>query len=596
MFVDFEAKDNKARAIPLNNLINGSYLWIMLEKKWILKPEPNPETINELRESLSVHPSLCLLLAQRGISTFEEAKKFFRPNKQLIYDPLLMKNMPEAVARIGEAFGNGEKIMIYGDYDVDGTTAVAMVYSFFKDFYDNLLYYVPDRYTEGYGISYQSIDIAVDEEVSLIIALDCGIKAIEKVKYAKEKGIDYIICDHHLPGEEVPDGIILNPKQKDCPYPFKELSGAGVGFKLLQAFCKENDIEIQKANEYLDLLAISIGADMVPIVDENRVLAQYGMQKLNEQPTLGIRAILKQAKIDREVNMRDIGFAIGPRINAAGRIAHASKAVELLITDCSVEAEDGSEDVSLDNAERKILDAETTKEALSILHSNDDHQLKKSTVVYNENWHKGILGIVCNRIQEHYYRPTIVLTKSGEHFTGSARSVNGYHLYNALNQCADLLESFGGHAFAAGMTLRPENLEEFVSRFENIVANSITDEQLIPTVEIDIDLPLNEVKAGFFKILNQFEPFGIGNEQPIFRCKEVKALPNLRVVGRDHLKMDIVEAENPSVRIPAIAFNQVKHFDHISRGKPFQICYSLEINEWNGNKSLQANIRDIKIN
>lgn len=567
----------------------------MLEKTWILKPEPNENEVKQLQNDLGIHASLCELLVQRGIKTFEEAKSFFRPNKQLIHDPFVMKNMTEAVNRIGEAFGNGEKIMIYGDYDVDGTTAVAMVYSFFSEFYENLIYYVPDRYAEGYGISYQSITYAGENDVSLIIALDCGIKAIEKVAYAKEKGIDYIICDHHLPGEKVPDGIILNPKQSDCNYPFKELSGAGVGFKLLQAFCKANDMEIQKANEFLDLLAISIGADMVPIVDENRVLAQYGMQKLNEQPTLGIKAILNQAKIDREVNMRDIGFAIGPRINAAGRIAHASKAVELLITDCSISAEDGSEDVSLDNAERKILDAETTKEALSILVSDNAHQDKKSTVIYNENWHKGILGIVCNRLQENYYRPTIVLTKSGEFFTGSARSVKGYNLYNAINQCAHLLESFGGHAFAAGLTIKPENLEEFIQSFESIVSNSITTEQLIPTVEVDLNLPLNEINAGFFKILNQFEPFGIGNDQPIFSCAEVKALPNLRVVGKDHLKMDIVDSDNPAIRIPAIAFNQVKHFEHISQGRPFQICYSLEINEWKGNKSLQANIRDIKV-
>ncbi len=567
----------------------------MLEKKWILKPEPNSEVVEMLQKSLGIHKNLCKLLVQRGIQTFDEAKKFFRPNKQLIHDPMAMKNMGDAVRRIGSAFGDGEKIMIYGDYDVDGTTAVAMVYAFFKDFYNNLVYYLPDRYSEGYGISFQSIDYAKKEGITLIIALDCGIKAVEKVAYAKKKGIDYIICDHHLPGDVVPEGIILNPKQSDCNYPFDELSGAGVGFKLLQAFCKYNNMEIQKANEYLDLLAISIGADMVPIINENRVLAQYGMQKINEQPTLGIKAILKQAKIDREVNMRDIGFAIGPRINAAGRVAHASKAVELLITTCSIDAEEGSEDVSLDNAERKILDAETTKEALSILLSDNDHQKKKSTVVFNESWHKGILGIVCNRIQELYYRPTIVLTKSGENYTGSARSVNGYHLYNAINQCSDILESFGGHAFAAGLTVKPENLNEFISRFESIVELNISDEQLTPTVNVDLNLPLNDVQTGFFKILNQFEPFGVGNEQPIFRCNDVKALPNLRVVGKDHIKMDIVEVDNPTIRIPAIAFNQVKHFDYISKGKPFQICYSLEINEWKGNKTLQANIRDIKI-
>lgn len=567
----------------------------MLDKKWILKPEPSIEDINNLKASLDIHTSLCSLLVQRGIKTFDEAKRFFRPDKNLIHDPFLMKGMVEAVDRIGKAFENGERIMIYGDYDVDGTTSVAMVYSFFLNLYDNLVYYIPDRYEEGYGVSFKSINHAKEEGITLIIALDCGIKAVKKVEYAKEKGIDYIICDHHLPGDTVPNGIILNPKQTACNYPFKELSGAGVGFKLLQGFCKKNNIDIQKANEYLDLLAISIGADMVPIQNENRVLAQYGMEKLNAEPTLGVKAILNHAKIDRTVNMRDIGFAIGPRINAAGRIAHASKAVELLITADFADAEEGSEDVSLDNAERKILDAKTTKEALSFLHSDDAHQNKKSTLIFSEHWHKGILGIVCNRIQEHYYRPTIVLSKSGKFYTGSARSVKGYNLYNAINKCSDILESFGGHAFAAGLTIKPENLEAFAKQFEKIVNDTISDDLLIPTVEVDLNLPLNEVQEGFFKVLNQFEPFGVGNDQPVFRCDQVKALPGLRVVGKNHLKMDIVDAENPSIRIPAIAFNQIKHLDHISRGKPFKVCYSLEINEWKGRKTLQANIRDIKV-
>ena len=567
----------------------------MLDKKWILKPEPSVEDIKNLKASLNIHTSLCSLLVQRGIKTFDEAKRFFRPDKNLIHDPFLMKGMVEAVDRIGKAFENGERIMIYGDYDVDGTTSVAMVYSFFLNLYDNLVYYIPDRYEEGYGVSFKSINHAKEEGITLIIALDCGIKAVKKVEYAKEKGIDYIICDHHLPGDTVPNGIILNPKQTDCNYPFKELSGAGVGFKLLQGFCKKNNIDIQKANEYLDLLAISIGADMVPIQNENRVLAQYGMEKLNAQPTLGVKAILNHAKIDRTVNMRDIGFAIGPRINAAGRIAHASKAVELLITADFADAEEGSEDVSLDNAERKTLDAKTTKEALSFLHSDDAHQNKKSTLIFSEHWHKGILGIVCNRIQEHYYRPTIVLSKSGKFYTGSARSVKGYNLYNAINKCSDILESFGGHAFAAGLTIKPENLEAFAKQFEKIVNDTISDDLLIPTVEVDLNLPLNEVQEGFFKVLNQFEPFGVGNDQPVFRCDQVKALPGLRVVGKNHLKMDIVDAENPSIRIPAIAFNQIKHLDHISRGKPFKVCYSLEINEWKGRKTLQANIRDIKV-
>lgn len=566
----------------------------MLEKTWIEKPQPEKTDTDHLKEVLGVHPVLCQLLVQRGIKTFDEAKAFFRPHKQMLHDPFLMKNMDLAIQRIEQAFGDGEHIMIYGDYDVDGTTAVAMVYSFFLKLYPNISYYVPDRYGEGYGISFKGIDFAADNDISLVIALDCGIKAIEKVAYANEKNIDFIICDHHLPGEAIPEAIILNPKQKDCTYPFKELSGAGVGFKMLQAFCIKNDIKIEDVNEYLDLLAVSIGADMVPIVGENRVLAQYGMAKLNEAPTIGLKAILNEAQIDRVVNMRDIGFAIGPRINAAGRIAHASKAVELLISDCAVNATEGSEDVSLDNVERRILDAETTKEALTFLHSNDAHQNKKTTVVYNDSWHKGILGIVATRLQEHYYRPTIVLTKSGELFSGSARSVNGYQLYDAINQCSDLLESFGGHAFAAGLTIKQENLTNFQNRFEDIVAANIEAKHLSPTVEIDAQLGLNDIQNSFYKILNQFEPFGQENPQPIFHCAKVKALPNLRVLKSEHLKMDITDYDNPQISIPAIAFRQIKHYDYIAKGKPFSICYCLEMNEWKNKKTLQVVIKDIK--
>lgn len=566
----------------------------MLEYKWEQKPKGEKATREHLQKVLGIHPVLCDLLAQRGIKTFNEAKAFFRPNKLALHDPFLMKNMEKAIGRINQAIANHENILIYGDYDVDGTTAVAMVYSFFLKHTDQLAYYVPDRYKEGYGISMDSIQFAADNDISLIIALDCGIKAVDKVNYAKEKGIDYIICDHHLPGEQIPNGIILNPKQHNCNYPFKELSGAGVGFKMLQAYCIKNNIQVQEVNKYLDLLAISIGADMVPIVDENRVLAQYGMAKLNESPTLGIKAILKECQITRTVNMRDVGFAIGPRINAAGRIAHASKAVELLISNCETSANEGSEDVSLDNVERRILDSETTKEALAFLHSNDAHQHKKTTVVYNDHWHKGILGIVANKLQEHYYRPTIVLTKSGELYTGSARSVNGYHLYNAINECSNLLESFGGHAYAAGLTIQPKNLSAFIEKFENIVASSITQQQLSPAIIIDAELPLCEIKNGFFNVLSQFEPFGQNNEQPIFYSKKVKALPGVRVLKSEHLKMDITDYDDPTLRIPAIAFKQVKHYDYISKGHPFSICFCLEMNEWKNKKSLQAVIKDIK--
>ena len=566
----------------------------MLQKTWLLKPEPDTQDVCLLQKELGVHETICKLLAQRKINSLEKAKQFFRPNKQNIHNPMVMKNMPEAVGRIKKAIDKKEKILIYGDYDVDGTTAVAMVFSFFKDFYTHLSYYVPDRYSEGYGISLKSIDFALENDVKLIIALDCGIKAVDKVDYAKLKGIDYIICDHHLPGKNLPNGIILNPKQLDCNYPFKELSGAGVGFKLLQAYCKKNNIDIEKANIYLDLLAISIGADMVPIVEENRVLAQYGMEKLNTSPTLGIKAILKNAKIEREVNMRDIGFSIGPRINAAGRVSHASKAVELLLTSCEISAKNSSNEVSINNSDRKVLDEQTTKEALSLLLSNDAHQKKKSTFVYSDRWHKGILGIVCNRIQENYYRPTIVLTKNGETYTGSARSVQGYNLYEAINSCSDILESFGGHAFAAGLTIQSKNIKEFEQRFENFVQDTIKDKQLTPTIEVDAELPLNRINNGFFKLLNQFEPFGIGNEQPIFKCNKVKAVRgSVRVVGQKHLKMDLIEENKPSVRISSIAFNQINHLDYLLNENSFDICYSLGINDWKGEKTLQAIIKDI---
>lgn len=568
----------------------------MLKKTWLLKNEPNTQDVSLLQQELGVHETICKLLVQRNINSLEKAKRFFRPDRQNIHNPMIMKNISEAVERIKKAIDKNEKILIYGDYDVDGTTAVAMVFSFFSEIYTNLSYYVPDRDTEGYGISLKSIDFALENNVKLVIALDCGIKAVDKVAYAKTQSIDYIICDHHLPGKNLPNGIILNPKQEDCNYPFKELSGAGVGFKLLQAYCKKHDINIEKANKHLDLLAISIGADMVPIVDENRVLAQYGMAKLNTVPNLGIKAILKNAKIEREVNMRDIGFSIGPRINAAGRVSHASKAVDLLLTSCETSAKRSSNEVSINNSDRKLLDEQTTKEALSILLSDDAHQKKRSTFVYNDSWHKGVLGIVCNRIQESYYRPTIVLTKNGDTYTGSARSVKGYNIYNAINSCSDILVSFGGHAFAAGLTINPKNLKKFGQRFEKIVEDTIHEKQLRPTIEADTDLPLNRIKNGFFNLLNQFEPFGVGNEQPVFICKKVKAVVgSVRVVGGKHLKMDIIEEDSPTVRISSIAFNQINHLDYLLKENTFDICYSLDINFWRGKKTLQAVIKDIRI-
>ncbi len=567
----------------------------MLSKKWLLKPEPNNETVDQLEQRLGIHKSICQLLAQRGHDSFDKAKHFFRPTKHQVNDPMLMKNMDEAVQRIKNAIEGNEKILVYGDYDVDGTTAVAMVYLFFKEYHQNISYYIPDRHAEGYGISFKSIDFAKENNIQLIIALDCGIKAIKEINYAKDKGIDYIICDHHLPGNTIPNGVILNPKQKECKYPFKELSGAGIGFKLIQGFCKKNKIDIQAANENIDLLAVSIGADMVPVIEENRVLALNGIEKLNNKPNVGVRAILTTAKINHSVNMRDIGFTIGPIINAAGRVSKASKAVELLTTSSKDSAKNVSEEVSLDNIDRRLLDKQITKEALSILLSESSHQNKKSTVVYSETWNKGVLGIVCNRIQEHYYRPTIVLTKSGDEYTGSARSVKGFNIYNAIHSSSEVLETFGGHKYAAGLTVKSQNLKKFIRRFEQVIEKTIQKEHLVPTIEIDIELPINEIKNGFFKILNQFEPFGVGNEQPIFKCTSVKVVKGtLRVLGNKHLKMEIMETNNPKLRIPSIAFNQIKHFDYISKGNSFDICYSLEVNQWKGSRTLQANIRDIR--
>ena len=567
----------------------------MLNKKWLLKPEPEIETVNKLQQELGIHRSICQLLVQRNINSFEKARRFFRPTGVQIHNPMLMKNMAEAINRIKNALKKNENILVYGDYDVDGTTAVAMVYSFFKKHHQKISYYIPDRYAEGYGISLKSIDFAKENNVQLIIALDCGIKAIHEVNYAKEKGIDYIICDHHLPGETIPDAIVLNPKQKECVYPFKELSGAGVGFKLLQAFCSQNNIDAENANKHLDLLAVSIGADMVPLIEENRALAHYGIKKLNKNPTIGIKAILTNAKIQTSINMRDIGFSIGPRINAAGRISHAKKAVELLTTTSEDAAKQISEDVNLNNIDRRLLDKKTTKEALSILLSDNLHQHKKSTIVHNEKWHKGVLGIVCNRIQDYYYRPTIVLTKNGNEYTGSARSVKGFNIYDAIHSSSGILENFGGHEYAAGLTIKAENLQKFATQFEKVVQDTIRVEHLSPTMEIDLELPLNQIQKRLFTHLNQFEPFGIGNEQPIFKSIKVKAVKGtLSVVGNDHLKMEIMEANNPRLRIPAIAFNQIKHYEYISKGNSFDICYCLEINEWRGNQTCQANIKDIR--
>jgi single-stranded-DNA-specific exonuclease len=570
---------------------------VIKEIRWVQK-EADEQIVQHLQDVLKVHPVICRLLAQRGITDFDEAKLFFRPSFDDLHNPFLMKNMVQAVERIEKAIGNGEKILIYGDYDVDGTTSVALTYSFFKNFYPNIGFYIPDRYSEGYGISTQGIDYAAENNFSLIIALDCGIKSIDKITYANEKKIDFIICDHHLPGDEIPAAYaVLDPKQHDCNYPYKELSGCGIGFKLTQAFAQRNDIPFDVVCNFLDLVAVSIAADIVPITGENRILAYFGMKKINENPSAGIRSLIELNNIKRELSISDLVFMIGPRINAAGRIKHANEAVELLISDSSEKINnEKAGNLNTTNVERQNFDRGITEEAIELLHSNPDVEERKSTVLYQSHWHKGVIGIVASRLIDIYYRPTIILCESNGKATGSARSVKGFNIYEAIKSCADLLEQYGGHMYAAGLTMPLENVEPFIQRFEEVVAATITEESLTPEIEIDAELSFTDIDYKFFNLLKQFAPFGPGNMRPVFLTKNVKDRGGSRIVGETHLKLDLLHRNKGQ---NGIAFGMAHFSEHIvSNGKPpmpFDICYVIEENEWNGNRSLQLNIKDIKI-
>ena len=537
-------------------------------KRWEIKPAASPNLVNTLAGELNLEPRLANLLAQRGVSTFEEARSFFRPALEELHDPFLMLGMDKAVARIRSAIAQNERIMIYGDYDVDGTTAVALVYSFFKQFYPNHIeYYIPDRYTEGYGISFQGIDSAAESGGRLIIALDCGIRSVDKVAYALEKNIDFIICDHHLPGDELPAATaILDPKQANCNYPYKELSGCGIGFKLVQALAPVccPDFNVYNA---LDLVATSIAADIVPITGENRILAYFGLKQINTAPRPGIKALLKSGKEpdakgvsnkpEKEITIESLVFVAAPRINAAGRIDHGRKAVELLIADTEAAAQEVSLHVNVQNGKRKDLDKLITEEALAILASNPAYRDTKSTVLFKADWHKGVVGIVASRVLEKFYRPTIVLTESNGMATGSARSVNGFDIHDAISQCSELLEQFGGHKYAAGMTLKLENVELFRQKFETVVSAKITDEQLIPVVEIDMELNPDEINPKFYRILKQFAPFGPGNMAPVFLTKSLVDDGYARIVGGNHLKLKLGKSGQPF--FDAIAFGMGEH-------------------------------------
>ncbi len=560
--------------------------------RWNVKPEPEKEKIAQLSSALQIDVPLAKLLCQRNIETFEEAKMFFRPSLDDLYDPFLMKDMDLAVRRIEEAISNDESILIYGDYDVDGTTSVSLLYSYLSTLTPKITTYIPDRYDEGYGVSLKGIDFAEDNGFSLVIALDCGIKALNQVAYAKEKNIDFIICDHHKPGEKLPDAFaILNAKRKDCEYPFKELCGCGVGFKLIQALASKKDTPIEELVPYLDLVATAIAADIVPIVDENRVLTYFGLQVINERPRNGIKALLHQVK-KTELTITDVVFIIAPRINAAGRIKHGNAAVELLIESNYEDALSYAQEIESFNVNRRELDTKITEEALYQIRKNKEED-RFTTVVYDKNWHKGVIGIVASRLTETYYRPTLVFTKSGDKLAASARSVKGFDVYNALQACEEHLIQFGGHKYAAGLTLKPENYEAFKSKFEAVVQTSIDPELLEPEITVDAELEFTEITPKFFRILKQLAPFGPKNMKPVFVSRNVRDNGYGKQVGSDksHLKLSLFQGDNTQT-INAIGFGLGNKIDDIHNG--FDVVYTIDENEWNGYKSLQLVLKDLK--
>jgi single-stranded-DNA-specific exonuclease len=581
-----------------------------MEKRWVLKPQGNKDLVRHLSKVLNINENLANLLAQRGVANYDQAKAYFRPQLEHLHDPFLMKDMHVAVERVEKALKKGEKILVYGDYDVDGTTAVALVYTFLKTLHDKVDFYVPDRYSEGYGISFKGIDFASENGFSLIIALDCGIKAVEKVAYANEHNVDFIICDHHRPGDKLPEAIaILDPKRDDCTYPYKELAGCGIGFKLIQAFAWKNNIAFSSLEEYLDLVVVSIASDIVPITGENRVLAYYGLKRINTQPRAGLEAILnvsnKYSKASnpdavdkqyiRELTINDLVFIVGPRINAAGRIKSARTSVELLITRDPVEAFELGNQINKQNSDRKTLDTQATHHALELMRNDPLLAEHKSTVLYHPAWHKGVIGIVASRLIETYYRPTIVLTESDGKITGSARSIKGFDIYDAVDACGDLLEHFGGHMYAAGLSLKPEKLEEFKERFEEYVSTHLPYEISVPEIEIDAMLNLQEIQRKFYDVLKQFAPFGPGNMSPVFETDNVVDAGKAKIVGNNHLKLEVFQRDVRSEPISCIAFGQgEENFEYIRDGNPFNVCYHIEENEWNGKKSFQLNIKDIK--
>jgi len=569
-----------------------------MEKRWVIKEKGDSAVVKQLAVALGISEALANLMVQRNITTPAESLAFFEPDLGYLHDPFMMKDMNIAVERISAAIKKNEKILVYGDYDVDGTTAVALMYSFLKEQYSNVEYYIPDRYKEGYGVSFQGVDFAFQNNCRIMITLDCGIKAVEKVKYARSKGIDVIVCDHHYPGDEIPKALaVLDPKQPGCNYPYKELSGCGVGFKLVHAYSRVHGIPFGRIANYLDLVAVSIASDIVPLTGENRVLAYFGLKQLNESPRTGLREIVREADVCHALTIEDVVFKIGPRINAAGRMETGSKAVELLISNNTKLATGISKEINNFNIERRNVDRSITTEAMRMISDDQRTVNAKTTVLFNPSWKKGVIGIVASRLIETYYRPTVILTESNGFATGSARSVQGYDLYQAIEACSDLLESFGGHMFAAGLTMKKENIKPFMERFEQFVNSTITEEQLVPRVFVDSELSFTEINEEFFSFLNKFQPFGPENMSPVFVSRNVYDSGSGRMVGSsgEHLKLDLCHESTGQKIFPAIAFSQAEHFEYLRACKPIDICYSIEMNEFRGNRNLQLNVRDIKI-
>lgn len=564
-----------------------------MDFRWKIKDEANTSQVEHLSQEINVNLTLANMLVNRGVTDFQQAKDFFRPDLDKLHNPFLMKDMDKAVDRLIEAISQQEKILIYGDYDVDGTTSVALFYGFLREFYDRVDYYIPDRYKEGYGISDKGVRYAADNGISLVISLDCGIKAIDKIDLANSLGVDFIICDHHTPGELLPNAIaILDPKRSDCDYPYKELSGCGVGFKLIQAFSEKTGRGTSNLYTYLDLVAVSIASDIVPISGENRVLTFYGLDRINNNPRPGIKALILKGKIEKEININDIVFKIGPRINASGRIEHAKASVELLISKDLEGAIRRAEQVEDVNAARKNFDENITKEALQMIALRESVAVSKTTVLFKEDWHKGVIGIVASRCIEKYYRPTIILTESNNKATGSARSVFDFDIYEAIQECSDLLDQFGGHKYAAGLTLSVDKVPAFQEKFERVVSERIQDNHLKPTLEIDDELLLDQINYKFYNILKQMAPFGPGNPEPIFCANQVYA-DNVKILKDKHLRFEIVQ-DGQQTRPVCIGFGFGKYYDFLNSKMRFNIAFELRENTFRNTSSLQLYVKDIK--